>query len=296
MGGAPVEGAAVNAYVCTVQVDDYDKVHDRIMNAGGINTSKHRMQSDAHVNGMLLNYACYFHADESRLRSVIDFLIANQLHDGGFNYEANRAEAVTHSSLHTTLSVLDGLHEYRTSGCTYRLHEIEVIEKRARESVLMHKVFISDRTSKIIDRKFLHFTYPFRWRYTILRAMDYFRSIEYPYDARMGRALQEIHKKRNRTGGWDLRSKFPGAEHFAMEQAGLPSRWRTPLALRVLRHYANESPRRNPDLHIARLLRQSFGDAGNELGSLDCGVIAPFCRSREIPSAGGREGSRPPAR
>jgi predicted enzyme related to lactoylglutathione lyase len=36
MGGAPVEGAAVNAFVCTVQVDDYDKVHDRIMNAGGI--------------------------------------------------------------------------------------------------------------------------------------------------------------------------------------------------------------------------------------------------------------------
>ncbi len=35
MGGDPVEGAAVNAYVCTVQVDEYDAIHDKIMAAGG---------------------------------------------------------------------------------------------------------------------------------------------------------------------------------------------------------------------------------------------------------------------
>jgi hypothetical protein len=35
MGTAPVDGAAVNAYVCTVQVDDYDTIHERIMSAGG---------------------------------------------------------------------------------------------------------------------------------------------------------------------------------------------------------------------------------------------------------------------
>ncbi|MFZ1730862.1 MAG: VOC family protein [Bacteroidota bacterium] len=35
MGSAPVEGAAVNAYVCTVQVDSYDETHDKILAAGG---------------------------------------------------------------------------------------------------------------------------------------------------------------------------------------------------------------------------------------------------------------------
>jgi len=35
IGSAPAEGAPVNAYVCTVQVDSYDKIHDRIMTAGG---------------------------------------------------------------------------------------------------------------------------------------------------------------------------------------------------------------------------------------------------------------------
>jgi hypothetical protein len=35
MGADPADGAPVNAFVCTVQVDDYDSVHARIMAAGG---------------------------------------------------------------------------------------------------------------------------------------------------------------------------------------------------------------------------------------------------------------------
>jgi predicted enzyme related to lactoylglutathione lyase len=34
-GDAPSEGAPVNAFVCTVQVDSFDIIHDRIVNAGG---------------------------------------------------------------------------------------------------------------------------------------------------------------------------------------------------------------------------------------------------------------------
>lgn len=35
-GGAPSEGAAINAFVCTVQVDSYDPIHDKIIEAGGM--------------------------------------------------------------------------------------------------------------------------------------------------------------------------------------------------------------------------------------------------------------------
>ena len=34
-GEPPKEGAAVNAFVCTVQVEAYDEVHERILGAGG---------------------------------------------------------------------------------------------------------------------------------------------------------------------------------------------------------------------------------------------------------------------
>lgn len=41
-GPPPVEGAPVNAYVCTVQVDDYDPIHDKILAAGGtVGVPKH---------------------------------------------------------------------------------------------------------------------------------------------------------------------------------------------------------------------------------------------------------------
>ena len=35
MGAAPAIGAPVNGFVCTVQVDNYDEIHERIMAAGG---------------------------------------------------------------------------------------------------------------------------------------------------------------------------------------------------------------------------------------------------------------------
>lgn len=34
-GGDPAEGAAVNAFVCTVQVDSFDETHGKIVEAGG---------------------------------------------------------------------------------------------------------------------------------------------------------------------------------------------------------------------------------------------------------------------
>ncbi|MFZ1730868.1 MAG: hypothetical protein WBQ23_09455 [Bacteroidota bacterium] len=201
---------------------------------GGINPSITRPQSDVCVNGMLLNFGSYFGAEESALRSIIDFLIDSRLPDGGFNCESNRSEGVRHSSLHTTLSVLEGFHEYRMNGYAYRLGEIAEIEQQAIEFILLHQLFISDRSGEIIDRKLLRFTYPFRWKYTILRAMDFFRNIDHPYDARMERAVDAIIRKRGADGRWKLQSKFTGAEYFAMEPVGEPSRWITLLALRVL--------------------------------------------------------------
>ena len=35
-GAPPIEGAAVNAFVCTIQVDSYDSIHAKIVKAGGV--------------------------------------------------------------------------------------------------------------------------------------------------------------------------------------------------------------------------------------------------------------------
>ena len=75
---------------------------------GGINPSTQIPQSDVCVNGMFLNYACYFNANAADLHSIVDFIISEQMPDGGFNCESSRYNPV-HSSLHTTLSILEGI-------------------------------------------------------------------------------------------------------------------------------------------------------------------------------------------
>lgn len=203
---------------------------------GGINPAGTISVSDVCINGMALNFMSYFHADEQLLESVVDFLLSQRMKDGGFNCHSNRKGAV-HSSLHTTLSVLEGVLEYRNNGYTYRLQELIAAEKTSQEFILQHRLFKSDKTGEVIDKKMLSFPYPGRWRYDILRALDYFSAAGVPYDTRMDDAMQVLLEKRNKEGAWNLNAHQPGEVHVHMEQAGKPSRWNTLRALRVLKHF-----------------------------------------------------------
>lgn len=195
-------------------------------------------KSDGCINGMVLNYGCYFKANSSDLESIIDMLLKEHMPDGGFNCRSNRSGAV-HSSLHTTLSVLEGLTEYLRNGYTYRLKEVQKAIDAAKEFVLLHRLFLSDRTGEIIDKRFLKISYPRRWRYDILSALDYFRYSKSNWDLRMQAAFVQLLNKRNKDGTWNVQAKHPGQTHFDMERAGKPSRWNTLRALRVVKHFSS---------------------------------------------------------
>ncbi len=207
---------------------------------GGITVHKGDQKSDVCVNGMFLNYATYFEIDKNILESVIDFLLSQLMPDGGFNCRSNRSGAV-HSSLHSTLSVLEGIAEYDRNGYKYRLDELNKAEKFSREFILMHQLFISDRTGEIINNNFLKFPFSGRWKYDILRALDYFQYSKTEWDERMRPAVNVLLKKRNKNLTWNLNAKHPGEIHFEMEKAGKPSRWNTLRALRVLKFYGFET-------------------------------------------------------
>lgn len=211
-------------------------LHDLKGQDGGINPAVTIPVSDVCLNGMFLNFATYFKMPEEQLESIVDFLIYQQMGDGGFNCHSNRQGAV-HSSLHSTLSVLEGILEYGRNGYTYRLSELEAIAAESREFLLQHKLFLSDRTGEIIDKRFLKLPYPSRWFYDILRALDYFRSAGVAYDARMEDALNVLLQKRRRDGTWPLQAPHSGKVHFHMERPGKPSRWNTLRALRVFKAY-----------------------------------------------------------
>ena len=202
---------------------------------GGLNPARTIEESDVCVNGMFLNYACYFGAAEEPLHSIMDFILSQRLPDGGFNCRFNRSGA-RHSSLHSTLSILEGILEYGLNGYTYRLPELEAAAASSRAFILLHRLYLSDRTGEAINPSFLRLPYPSRWKYDILRALDYFRYAGAPWDERMQPAIEVLLKKRRKDGTWPLQAKYPGKVHFDMEQAGKPSRWNTLRALRVLKY------------------------------------------------------------
>jgi hypothetical protein len=207
---------------------------------GGIHPIGTVKQSDVCINGMFLNYACYFRAEETKLHSVVDFVIAQHMPDGGFNCRLNRQGAV-HSSLHSTISVLEGIWEYATNGYKYRLAELEDIAAKAREFILYHQLFRSHRTGQTIDKRMLMLSYPSRWYYDILRVLDYFLAVGSEYDPRMEPALKILTTKQRKDGKWPLQAKHPGHVHFDMEKTGEPSRWNTLRALRVLNHFGESN-------------------------------------------------------
>jgi hypothetical protein len=203
---------------------------------GGILPIGEMQISDMCINGMCLNYFSYFKVDQRKIESIADNILSQQLSDGGFNCRLNRSGA-KHSSLHTTISVLEGIREYHRNNYTYKLDELLKAEKESQEFILEHRLFKSDKTGEIIDKRFTNLPYPSRWRYDILRALDYFRIAEVKYDERMQDAIDIILKKRTKENVWKLQANHPGNFHFHMEEVGKPSQWNTLRALRVLNHF-----------------------------------------------------------
>lgn len=202
---------------------------------GGVNYSKTVKESDVCINGMVVGIASYFKIMGKKINSLIDYLLSTQMDDGGWNCE--HIHGATHSSLHTTISVLEGLLEYKKTGGEHRIKDIEKADSRGIEFILEHKLFQSHRTGAIIDKKMLMLSYPSRWRYDILRALDYFQSAKIRYDNRMDAAIEILIKKRRSDHKWPLQMKHSGQVHFDMEKTGQPSRWNTLRALRVLEHF-----------------------------------------------------------
>jgi hypothetical protein len=184
------------------------------------------------INGRVVADGAYFGVDVS---PIVDRLTGERLEDGGWNCE--RANGSVRSSFATTINVLEGLLEYeRATGGT---PESRQARKSGEEYLLRRRLFRRLSTGEPADEQFLLFVHPNRWRYDILRALDYFRSAaaltgEAP-DPRLGEAVEHVRSRRSADGSWPLDWTQPGRVWFEVDDgAGKPSRWITLRAMRVL--------------------------------------------------------------
>ena len=181
------------------------------------------------INGLALANGAYFgEADDG----LVERLLGGELDDGGWNCWADYGAKV--SSFHTTLCVLEGLLEWERAGGS--LSDVAAARRRGEEYLLERGVFRRRSTRLIPDPRFTMFSFPTRWYYDVLRALDYFRATGSDPDDRVAEAIALVADKRDEDGRWPLENTHQGATHFEMEgPEGFPSRWNTLRALRVLR-------------------------------------------------------------
>lgn len=180
------------------------------------------------INGITVANGAYFGVDVS---VIVDRLLRERLDDGGWNCEAVNGSVRT--SYDTTINVLEGLLEYELA--TAEKAEVTEARRAAEEFLLERELFLRLSTGEPADDDFLLLRNPWRWQYDVLRALDYFRRAGGDPDPRTGRAIEHLLSKRGEDRKWLLDKNPKGRTWFDVDDGpGLPSRWVTMRAMRVL--------------------------------------------------------------
>ncbi|NLF05357.1 MAG: squalene cyclase, partial [Actinomycetales bacterium] len=155
--------------------------------------------------------------------------------DGGWNCEW--VEGSTVSSFHSTLNSLKGLLDLeRTGGAT---DATRAARHAGEEYLLRRGLFRRLATGEPVGPWVDRFVYPWRHRYSVLNALDYFRAaseLDGPkHDPRMTDAVEMVRAQRQPDGRWLQSTPLAGRVWFAIDvPEGEPSPWLTFFATRAL--------------------------------------------------------------
>ncbi len=182
------------------------------------------------VNGGALANAAYFGQDG---RMIVETLLSGQLADGGWNCWDD--DGTSRSSFHSTICALEGLWMWeQADGAS---DAVDAARARGEAYLLERRLLRRVSNGDLIDPRFTMPSFPTRWYYDVLRALDYFRTARRERDARCVEAIDLLRAKMLPSGMWKLELAHEGPTLFDLdgEHEGFPSRWVTLRALRVLR-------------------------------------------------------------
>ncbi|MGI5499389.1 squalene cyclase [Lentzea sp. CA-135723] len=161
---------------------------------------------------------------------IAQWFVDHQLGDGGWNCEW--VEGSVRSSFHSTLNSLKGLWAYEVA--TGGTDAVKGARERGEEYLLERGLIRRLSTGEVVGDFVGEFRSPFRWGYSVLNALDYFRGVGRK-DPRMEKAVSVVRAARQDDGTWLQFGRHPGEVWFEVDvEAGEPSKWLTFFALRVL--------------------------------------------------------------
>jgi hypothetical protein len=167
--------------------------------------------------------------DAECLDDVVDYLLGQQLNDGGWNC-ASRGDPDKHSSFHTSILALEALEAYQRAAGRAATEEAQA---RGREFFLRHQLYKSHRTGQVAIRGSIRFPQLPQWHFDVLRGLEHFADVGADQDERLSDAVAVVRRARRADGRWSTYSGYSGRTWFRMEEPG-PSRWNTVRVLRVL--------------------------------------------------------------
>lgn len=187
---------------------------------------------DCCINAWTVANGLWLGAD---VAGIVDWFVGRRLPDGGWNCEW--VAGATRSSFHSTLNALKGLlaHDAVTGGT-----DATRAARRAGEEYLLRRgLFRRLSTGEPVASWVGEFAYPFRWRYNVLNATDYFRRAAIvdgtAPDPRLADAIELVRAARQPGGVWLQGVREPGQVWFEVDvPAGEPSKWLTLYGTRVL--------------------------------------------------------------
>jgi hypothetical protein len=188
---------------------------------------------DVCINSYTLANGAWLGVDVSKLAT---WFVEHQLEDGGWNCEW--VEGSTRSSFHSTLNALIGLLNYeKLRGADAK---IMAARKRGEEYLLTRNLLYKLSTNELVGDWATQFTYPARWRYSTLRAVNYFMDAcafdSCEADPRLAEAVESIRSSASANGRWVIDRREKGSVWFEVDAGlGEESKWVTFLALRALK-------------------------------------------------------------
>jgi hypothetical protein len=187
---------------------------------------------DCCINGYTLANGAWLGAEVSGLAR---WFVDHRMADGGWNCEWESGS--TRSSFDSTLNSLKGILYYETvAGGS---EELRAARHGGQGYLLERRLMFSLTTGEPVGPWVTRFAYPFRWLYSVLNSLDYFRAAALhdgvPPDRRMAEAIEVVRAARQPDGTWIQERRHPGRAWFEVDvPVGEPSKWLTFYATRVL--------------------------------------------------------------
>ncbi|MFC0627849.1 squalene cyclase [Kribbella deserti] len=187
---------------------------------------------DACINSYTLANGAWLGADVSK---IAQWFVEHRMAEGGWNCEW--VAGSTRSSFHSTLNSLIGLLYYETA--TGGSDDLRAVRRAGEEYLLERRLLRKRSTGELVGPWATEFAYPFRWPYSVLKALDHFRAAAIhdgtSPDPRLADAVEVVQAARQSDGTWLQQLRHPGQAWFEVDvPPGEPSKWLTFHATRIL--------------------------------------------------------------